>query len=66
MKIQLQAFLTSVNDHFHIPVIQRSGKENMLPFDLRMVGPQSPSVHNGEKKIRSDAGTQNYNRKTYS
>ena len=25
MEVKLQAFLTSVNDHFHIPVIQRPG-----------------------------------------
>ena len=66
METQVQAFLTSVNDHFHIPVIQRPGKQTMLPLDMRMDGPQSRSVHNGEKKICSDAGAQNYNRTTYS
>lgn len=65
MEIQPQAFLTSVNDHFHIPVIQRPGKETMLPLDMRKDGPQNRSVHNGEKKTPSDAGAQNSNRKTY-
>jgi hypothetical protein len=65
MEIELQVFLSSVNDHFHIPVIQRPGKETMLPLDMRMDGPQSRSVHTGEKKIRSDARVQNSNRKTY-
>ena len=50
-----------MNDHFHIPVIQGPGKENMTPLDMRVDGPQSRSVHNGEKKVRSDAGTQNSN-----
>jgi len=55
-----------VNDHFHIPVIQRPGKETMLPLDIRMDGPQIRSVHNGKKKIRSDAGARNTNRTAYS
>lgn len=66
MEIQVQAFLTSMNDHFHIPVIQRPGKETMLPLDMIVDGPQSRSVHNGEKKICSDAGVRNYTRTTYS
>jgi hypothetical protein len=66
MVMQLQAFLTSVNDHFHIPIIQRSGKEIMLPLDMIMDGPRSRFVRNGEKKIRSDAGAQNSSRTTYS
>jgi hypothetical protein len=30
MEVQLQAFLTWVNDHFHIPVTQLPGQETML------------------------------------